>query len=252
MGGGEIGLMQEMRWQRQSYPSAAFKASEPPGIGFCTATGRHDLFDRMVEEQGVWHTPYPAISIEEVGHRLKLLRAPELQPHVGATHEAHLPLARATAKQHRHLPPLCTEILLPQRWLDVLPPARLLYDSAQDGSMRQPHTGGLLEQEGVLLHPRDRVKIGKPQLPVLQHPAIKTRKIVHAKERKELLRLYLDAFDNLVRKARRTVKRHLAGREVFAAIVKNLMRLVILLDLCRYDCHRQPKAIFQHNHREFN
>src|SRR5215471_19285605 len=69
MGGCKIGLMQEMRWQRQSYPSAAFKASEPPGIDFRTATGRHDLFDRMVEEQGVWHTPYPAISIEEVARR---------------------------------------------------------------------------------------------------------------------------------------------------------------------------------------
>ena len=97
--------------------------------------------------------------------------------------------------------------------------------------MRQSHTGGLLEEEGVLLHPRDRVKIGKPQLTVLQHPAIKARKIVHAKERKELLRLHLDALDDLVRKARWTVECELAGREVFAAIVKNLMGLVVLLDL---------------------
>src|SRR5262245_39540818 len=118
--------------------------------------------------------------------------------------------------------------------------------------MRQSHTGGLLEQEGVLLHPGDWVKIGKPQLTVLQHPAIKARKIVHAKERKELLRLYLDALDNLVGKAWWTVERHLAGREVFTTIVKNLMGLVVLLDFCRYDRHRQPKTIFQYNHREFD
>src|SRR5262249_14203107 len=137
------------------------------------------------------------------------------------------------------------------RGLNTLSPARLLYDGAQDGPMRQSHTGGLLEEEGVLLHPGDRVKIGKPQLTVLQHPAIKTRKIVHAKERKELLRLHLDALDNLVGKSRWTVERYLAGREVFATIVKNLMGLVVLLDLCRYYRHWQPKTIFQHNHREF-
>src|SRR5215831_15744794 len=116
--------------------------------------------------------------------------------------------------------------------------------------MRQSHAGGLLEQEGVLLHPGDRVKIGKPQLTVLQHPAIKTRKIVHTKERKELLRLHLDALDDLVRKAWWTVERDLTSREVFTAIVKNLMGFVVLLDFRRHDRHRQPKAIFQHNHRE--
>src|SRR5262249_29744543 len=198
----------------------------------------------MVKNQPIRPTPPPAVQIEEVGHRLKLRRAPELQPHVGTAHEAHLPLTCATAKQHCHLSPLCTEILMPQRWLDALSLARLLDDGAQDSPMRQSHTGGLLEQEGVLLHPGDWVKIGKPQFTVLQHPAIKARKIVHAKERKELLCLHLNAFDNVVRKARWTVERDLAGREVFAAIVKNLMGLVVLLDLCRDDRHRQPTTIF--------
>src|SRR5262249_1815348 len=161
----------------------------------------------------------------------------ELQPHVGTTHEAHLPLTCATAKQHCHLAPPCIRLLLPQRWLDALPPARLLDDGTQDSPMRQSHTGSLLEQEGVLLHPRNRVEIGKPQLTVLQHPAIKARKIMHAEERKELLCLHLDALDDVVGKTRRTVERELTSREVFAAIIKNLQGLIVLLDLCRHDRH---------------
>jgi hypothetical protein len=48
------------------------------------------------------------------------------------------------------------------------------------------------------------------------------------------------------------VERELAGREVFAAIVKNLKGLIVLLDLRWHDRHRQSKAIFQHNHCEFD
>src|SRR5262245_27805180 len=56
----------------------------------------------------------------------------------------------------------------------------------------------------------------------------------------------------MVCKAWWTVERELAGREIFTAIVENLMGFVVLLDLRRHDRHRQPKAIFQYNHREFD
>jgi len=69
---------------------------------------------------------------------------------------------------------------------------------------------------------------------------------VHAKERKELLRLHLDALDDLVGKSAVDSGTSPGGSGGICGDSQNLMGLVVLLDFRWYDRYRQPKAIFQH------
>ena len=57
MGRCKIGLMQEMGGSASRTRRCVQPASRPASAS--ALRQGHDLFDRMVEEQRVWHTPHP-------------------------------------------------------------------------------------------------------------------------------------------------------------------------------------------------
>src|SRR3990167_3568444 len=90
--------------------------------------------------------------------------------------------------------------------------ACVVYDETQKILMGKTDSRSLLEQETVLLHTRNRIKIRKPNIPVGHKKAVKPSKISHAENGKQLLGLYLDFFNYIVLETRRTVVLDLPGR----------------------------------------
>jgi len=173
------------------------------------------------------HATPRRLSSRSVGHfRLNFSERRSFSQHIGNSW-AHLPARSCRRQTATATVAALYRVLLPQRWLKALPPACLLSMARRTARCDSPYTGSLLEQEGVLLHPRDRVEIGKPQAhrsPATQPSSAQNRA---CQERKELLRLHLDALDDWL--AKRGGQWNVTWRSgVFAAIVKNLMGLVVL------------------------
>ena len=121
----------------------------------------------------------------------------------------------------------------------------------QNITMRKPYLRRLLKQKTILFHSAYRIKIGKPDIAVVQHPTVKTAEMPESEKLKKLLRHYLNFFYYGLGKSRRAMISNLAGRQIFLPKIKNLIFGVIGFYFRRDQRNRRAKTVFQNNDGKF-